>query len=71
VAEYSALQSTIIGLRGMVAPFVGVALLSAGVPDRAIFVLGCGFIALGWLVLGWATGGRRMPSREPRIEDRG
>ena len=59
VAEYSALQATIIGLRGMIGPFVGVALLSVGVPTQAIFLLGCGFIALGWLVLGWATGGRR------------
>jgi MFS transporter, DHA1 family, inner membrane transport protein len=84
VAEYSALQATIIGLRGMVAPFVGVALLSPGVPERAFFVLGCGFIALGWLVLGRAIGGaqrvaaprrsvrdqRPVENRELRTEDR-
>jgi MFS family permease len=52
VAEYSALQATIIGLRGMLAPFVGVALLRSGLPDRAVFVVGCVFILLGWLVLG-------------------
>jgi predicted MFS family arabinose efflux permease len=74
VAEYSALQATIIGLRGMLAPFVGVALLGLGLPDRAIFALGCGFIALGWLVLGRVTGGelRRgvAPSRQPRTDNR-
>jgi predicted MFS family arabinose efflux permease len=61
VAEYSALQATIIGLRGMVAPFIGVVLLGLGLPDQAIFALGCGFIALGWLTLGRvATGGHKM-----------
>jgi predicted MFS family arabinose efflux permease len=59
VAEYSALQATIIGLRGMIGPFVGVALLSVGVPERAIFILGGCFIASGWLVLGGAIGGAR------------
>jgi len=48
-------------------------------------LLGCGFIVLGWLVLGRATGGgrrsaapkrlgyeqRSAENREPRIEDRG
>jgi MFS family permease len=66
VAEYSALQATIIGLRGMLAPFVGVALLGLGVPDRAIFALGCGFIAAAWLILGIGTSGGRL-----RGEDRG
>jgi MFS transporter, DHA1 family, inner membrane transport protein len=65
VAEYSALQATIIGVRGMIGPFVGVALLGVGVPTQAIFLLGCCFIALGWLALGWATGGvRRAKNRE-------
>jgi DHA1 family inner membrane transport protein len=69
VAEYSALQATIIGLRGMIAPFVGVALLSIGVPERAIFLLGGGIILLGCLVLGRAIGGRRAAGQEPRTEN--
>jgi predicted MFS family arabinose efflux permease len=61
VVEYSALQATIIGLRGMVAPFVGVGLMRLGLPDRLIFAIGCGFIVLAWLSLGMVTtaGGRR------------
>ncbi|HEX9371903.1 MAG TPA: MFS transporter [Roseiflexaceae bacterium] len=55
VAEYSALQATIIGLRGMLAPFVGVGLLGLGLTDRAIFALGCGFIVSAWLLLGRVT----------------
>jgi predicted MFS family arabinose efflux permease len=79
VVEYSALQATIIGLRGMLAPFFGIALLSLGLPARLIFAIGCGFIVLGWLVLGRAIGGgrrrgaapRRLVHDQPRTEDRG
>ena len=34
IQEYSALQSTVIGIRGMIGPFVGVALLRIGVSGR-------------------------------------
>ncbi|MGE5603823.1 MAG: MFS transporter [Nitrososphaerales archaeon] len=37
--EYSALQSTVIGVRGMIAPFVGVVLLRMGVGSPVIFAL--------------------------------
>lgn len=39
IQEYAALQSTVIGVRGMIAPFIGVALLRAGVGASAIFAL--------------------------------
>jgi predicted MFS family arabinose efflux permease len=59
VVEYSALQATIIGLRGMLGPFVGIGLMSLGVPERAIFAIGCGFIAVAWICLGIVTSGAR------------
>jgi predicted MFS family arabinose efflux permease len=65
VAEYSALQATIIGLRGMLAPFVGVGLLGLGLADRAIFALGCGFIVIAWLLLGRVTVGARRRAAVP------
>jgi hypothetical protein len=52
VVEYSALQATIIGLRGMLAPFIGIGLVGLGLPEQWIFAIGCAFIAAGWLTLG-------------------
>jgi hypothetical protein len=66
VIEYSALQATIIGIRGMIGPFLGVALLALGMSDRAIFAIGCCFIFGGWLCLGLVTSGRR--ERKPAAE---
>jgi MFS family permease len=43
--EYAVAQSTIIGLRGFVAPFLGVGLLGLGVPQPLIFVMS-GLLAL-------------------------
>lgn len=54
VAEYSALQATIIGIRGMVGPFLGAALVGAGVDQSLVFALGIVLIGLGWAVLGRA-----------------
>jgi MFS family permease len=63
VGEYSALQSTIIGLRGMVGPFVGVALVGLGVSEPMIFAIGCALIVCAWLYMG-----RIMPSgRRPLV----
>jgi DHA1 family inner membrane transport protein len=39
VMEYTALQTAVLGLRGMIAPFLGAALLSAGLPDTWVFAL--------------------------------
>lgn len=51
VAEYSALQATIIGIRGMIGPFLGAALVGAGLPQSMVFVIGIVLIGCGWLVL--------------------
>lgn len=52
VVEYSALQTTVIGLRGMLAPVAGSLLLRAGVDDVTIFAVGSLLVALSWFILG-------------------
>lgn len=51
VTEYYALQTTVIGIRGMIAPFVGTTMLALGLPDRAVFSCGCVLMLLGWLLM--------------------
>ena len=52
VTEYAAIQSTVVGLRGLVAPAVTVGLLRLGVPHSAVFLLSVFFLALGWIMFG-------------------
>ena len=49
VTEYAALQSTVLGLRGLVAPLITIGLLRLGVPHNAIFLLSVLCLVLGWL----------------------
>ena len=72
VVEYSALQATIIGLRGMLGPFVGVALVGLGLPERAVFAIGCGLIVAAWALLGTVlVGTERRGARGEGLEARG
>jgi len=52
IQEYSALQSMIIGVRGMIAPFIGVAMLRVGASPALVFVAAgaCSVIAALLLV---------------------
>ncbi|HWQ13564.1 MAG TPA: MFS transporter [Roseiflexaceae bacterium] len=52
VMEYTALQTAVVGLRGMLAPFLGTLLLALGAPDTAVFALSVALIAGGWILLG-------------------
>ena len=52
VTEYAAIQSTVVGLRGLVAPLLAVGLLRFGVPHNAIFLLSVLLLALGWTLFG-------------------
>ena len=63
VTEYAAIQSTVVGLRGMVAPVVTVGLLRLGAPPSAIFLLSVLFSALGWVMFG------RVEAPTPGDED--
>jgi MFS family permease len=51
LGDYSALQTTVLGLRGLIAPFLGVWLVGAGVPFAWAFGMGVVLIVLGALVL--------------------
>lgn len=51
VVEYAAVQATVVGLRGIVTPFIGAGLVRLGMADTYIFALGAGFIFLSWLLL--------------------
>jgi predicted MFS family arabinose efflux permease len=51
VVEYAAVQATVVGLRGMITPFLGAGLLRLGVSETQIFAIGAGFIFLSWLIL--------------------
>jgi hypothetical protein len=52
VTEYAALQSTIIGIRGMIVPLVAVTLLRLGVPDVGIFALSMVLMVAAWVLFG-------------------
>ncbi len=52
VVDYAAVQSTVVGLRGMIAPFIGVALIQLGVAPGAVFALGGLLVLASWLIMG-------------------
>lgn len=51
VMEYAAVQATVVGVRGEIAPFLGAALVRLGVADTQIFALGAMLSFLSWLLL--------------------
>jgi MFS family permease len=51
LGEYAALQTTVLGLRGLIAPFLGVWLVSAGLSFEMAFGLGAVLVLGGALVL--------------------
>jgi predicted MFS family arabinose efflux permease len=51
VVEYAAVQATVVGLRGMITPFLGAGLLRLGVADTQVFALGAALIFLSWVIL--------------------
>nr|BAG82729.1 major facilitator superfamily MFS_1 protein [uncultured bacterium] len=53
LVEYAAVQATVIGIRGMIGPFIGVALVNLGVEQSVIFALGAGLTAVAWWVSGY------------------
>lgn len=53
VVEYAAVQATVLGIRGMIAPFVGVAMVAVGIDQTTIFAAGTLLIISSWFILGW------------------
>ena len=65
VTEYAAIQSTVVGLRGLLTPVVMMGLLRLGVPHSGIFLISAFVLALGWVSFGWVkaplpAGGRGL-----------
>jgi MFS transporter, DHA1 family, inner membrane transport protein len=52
VSQYTALQYTVIGVRGIIGPLIGVGLLRLGVPAAAIFVVSAVLALVSAVVLG-------------------
>jgi predicted MFS family arabinose efflux permease len=65
VVEYAAVQATVVGLRGMITPFLGAALLRFGLADTTIFALGAGLILISWLILLPVQGAPATPQNLP------
>jgi MFS family permease len=51
IQEYAALQATVIGVRGMIGPFVGVALLRVGIGTSVVFAVAGAMALLAALLL--------------------
>ncbi len=52
VTEYAAIQSTAIGVRGIITPLIGAAMLWAGVPMGGIFIASTLLIGVAWWLFG-------------------
>lgn len=59
VYEYAALQRTVIGIRGLAGPFIGVGLVQLGMPTAWVFILGAVLFVLGAALV---SGVQRMPA---------
>lgn len=53
VVEYAAVQATVVGIRGIVSPFIGVLLVNWGVDMGIVFGLGTALTALAWWTAGY------------------
>ena len=51
IYEYAALQRTVIGIRGLIGPFLGVWLFNFGVRIELVFILGAVLYAIGALLM--------------------
>lgn len=65
VVEYAAVQATVVGLRGIITPFLGAGLLRLGVLDTQIFALGAGLMVLSWIILLQVHGPPATPQNLP------
>jgi MFS family permease len=52
ITEYAVIQSTTIGVRGIIAPLISALLLRLGLPPTGIFVLSVGCMAVAWVLFG-------------------
>ncbi|MEZ4860822.1 MAG: MFS transporter [Caldilineaceae bacterium] len=52
VTEYAAIQTTVVGLRGMVVPMISVVLLNGGLSLNTIFGISIGCMVIAWVMFG-------------------
>jgi MFS family permease len=52
VTEYAAVQGTVVGLRGMIVPYVSVGLHALGLPLGGIFITSICLMAVAWVMFG-------------------
>lgn len=53
ITEYAVIQSTTIGMRGIIAPLISALLLRLGLPPTGIFVLSAGCMITAWVLFGF------------------
>ncbi len=64
--EYAAAQSTVIGARGLIAPFIGVSLVGLGVPQPIVFALGSAVaLSAAWVAYGCRSKPTPLSDRHP------
>ncbi len=66
VVEYAAIQSTVVGIRGMIVPLIGVGLLRVGVPDTGIFAVSMVLMVAAWFMFGSVQAPTPPPGPETR-----
>jgi Na+/melibiose symporter-like transporter len=66
VVEYAAIQSTVVGIRGMIVPLVAVGLLRLGIPDTGIFALSMLLMVTAWVMFGSVQAPTPPPGPETR-----
>ena len=52
VTEYAAIQSTVVGLRGLVTPFLTIGMLRLGASHSVVFLLSAIFLVMSWVIFG-------------------
>ena len=52
ITEYAVIQSTTIGVRGIIAPLISAMLLHLGLPPTGIFVISAVLVATAWVLFG-------------------
>ena len=52
ISEYAAVQSTVVGVRGILVPHIGIGLIALGVPMNGVFVLSALLMAVSVWLLG-------------------
>ncbi|HRW05295.1 MAG TPA: MFS transporter [Caldilineaceae bacterium] len=64
ITEYAVIQSTTIGMRGIIAPLISALLLRFGLPPTGIFVLSVCCMVAAWVIFGFV----KAPAPLPHLE---